>query len=230
LRKVNKLHFPEKAVAMLATSPKSSPYEDMFETTIPVGSTAVRMQGPRTAEDPSSRISFWWGITSAAIALARHVQSMGDELVGKRVLELGCGLGLAGVTAGLAGAEVLFTDYVKEALDFARRNTTLNGIPDKNAMFRILDWENADDLETFDLVLGSEIVYDYFLHGSLIGVLSRVVAAKGLVLLADRKRLCVSRFMGRLTSAGFMCTETVSNVQVSGFPTQEITVFALRRA
>jgi predicted nicotinamide N-methyase len=188
------------------------------------------MVGPRTAEDPSSRISFWWGITSAAIALARHVQSMGDELVGKRAVELGCGLGLAGITAGLMGAKVLFTDYVQDALDFAEKNAGLNGLPVENARFRILDWEGPGDLETFDLVLGSEIVYDYFFHGSLIRVLNGIVAPGGLVLLADRKRLCVSRFVGRLNDAGFLCSETVSQVRVNGFPPQEITVFALRRA
>ncbi len=188
------------------------------------------MLGPRTAEESSSRISFWWGITSAAIALAEHVQSIGGDLAGKRVVELGCGLGLAGITAGMAGANVLFTDYVQLALDFARSNAALNSLPAEKTRFRILDWEQAGDLETADLVLGSEIVYDYFFHGSLIGVMRRVLAPGGLVLLADRKRLCVSRFVGRLISQGFVCSETVSDVRVSGFPVQEITVFALRRA
>jgi predicted nicotinamide N-methyase len=155
---------------------------------------------------------------------------MGDELVGKRVLELGCGLGLAGITAGLMGAEILFTDYVQEALEFAERNAGVNGLPAENSRFRILDWERVGDLEAFDLILGSEIVYDYFFHGSLISLLRRAVAARGVVLLADRKRLCVSRFVGRLHDAGFLCSETVSEVRVSGFPTQEITVFSLRRA
>lgn len=210
--------------------PESDLSEDLFGITIPIGSSAVRMVGPRNAEDPSSRISFWWGITSSAIALALHVQSMGEELVGKRVVELGCGLGLAGITAGLMGAKVLFTDYVQEALDFAERNAGLNGLPAENARFQILDWERAGDLEPFDLILGSEIVYDYFFHGSLISLLRRAVAARGVVLLADRKRLCVSRFVGRLNDAGFLCSETVSEVRVSGFPRQEITVFSLRRA
>jgi predicted nicotinamide N-methyase len=213
----------------LTALPKSSPNEDVLDITIPIGPIVVRMQGPRTAEDPSSRISFWWGITSAAIALARHVQSMGKELVGKQVIELGCGLGLAGVTAALAGANVLFTDYAQTALHFAQKNAVLNGISPQQVRYRILDWEDADNIESFDLILGSEIVYDYFFHGSLISVLKRIVAPGGLVLLADRKRLCVSRFVGRLRNAGFTCTESVSNIEVEGFPSQEITIYALRR-
>jgi predicted nicotinamide N-methyase len=202
---------------------------DLFDTTIPIGLASVRMQGPCAAEETSSRISFWWGITSAAIALAGHVQSIEEQLAGKQVIELGCGLGLAGIAAGLAGGNVLFTDYVRTALDFAGRNAALNGIPSEKVKFRILDWENADVTESFDLILGSEIVYDYFFHGCLIDILRRLVAPDGLVLLADRKRLCVSRFAGRLISTGFICTEIVKDVRVAGFPPQEITIFALRR-
>ena len=81
------------------------------EISIPIGSLDVRMLAPRRREESDSRISFWWGITSAAIALARHMEARGS-LRGQRVVELGCGLGLAGITAGLLGADVLFTDYV----------------------------------------------------------------------------------------------------------------------
>ena len=38
------------------------------------------------------------------------------------MLELGCGLGFSGIVAGKMGAEVTFTDYLQEPLDFAKRN------------------------------------------------------------------------------------------------------------
>jgi len=154
---------------------------------------------------------------------------MNREFAGKRVVELGCGLGLAGITAGLCGASVMFTDYVEDALDFARRNAAINGLKAGDASFRALDWELSEDLEPVDCVLGSEILYDYFFHGSLISILKRIVRPGGSALLADRKRLCVSRFVGRLIDAGFQCSESTSVIQVDGFPVQEVTVFALRR-
>ncbi|HMK36753.1 MAG TPA: methyltransferase domain-containing protein [Desulfomonilaceae bacterium] len=199
------------------------------EKIVPVGSMEVRVIAPRISEESSSRISFWWGLTSASIALSRHVHSLGGNVSGKRVIELGCGLGLAGITAGLSGADVLFTDYVPSALDFSRKNAILNGLSDSHTRFHILDWEDSGELGTFDMILGSEILYDYFFHGSLVSIIRRCLAPDGVVLLADRKRLCVSRFMGRLASAGFSCWETVSTVTLSGFPCQEITVFSLSR-
>jgi predicted nicotinamide N-methyase len=198
------------------------------DISIPIGSLAVRMLAPRRREESDSRISFWWGITSAAVALARHMEAR-ESLRGQRVVELGCGLGLAGTTAGLLGADVLFTDYVPEALEFARKNAQLNGLTDQTIKSALLDWENPGKMEPFNIVLGSEILYDYFFHSSLIKLLQTILEPGGTVILADRKRLVVTRFLGRLADLGFRCVETRSQVVLAGFPEQEISIFTLDR-
>jgi predicted nicotinamide N-methyase len=198
------------------------------EIVIPVGTLSVRMCAPIEAEEIPDRLTFWWGITSAAVALARHLESSGG-LSGESVLELGCGMGLAGVTAGLLGGRVTFTDYVEDALGFARRNSMLNGLNETVTRYRVMDWENPLNHGTFSLVLGSEVVYDYFFHGCLQTLLERLLSPNGRVVLADRKRLCVSRFVGRMVGRGFLCEQTTSRVELEGFPDQEITIFTLRR-
>jgi release factor glutamine methyltransferase len=47
---------------------------------------------------------------------------------GERVLEIGSGLGLAAVLAARAGARVVATDVVPEAVEAIRRNAALNGV------------------------------------------------------------------------------------------------------
>jgi predicted nicotinamide N-methyase len=205
-----------------------APDDQPTEIEVPIGALSVHMNAPFAAEDEPDRLTFWWGITSSAVALARHLESVG-KIEGERVLELGCGTGLAGVTAGLLGGRVTFTDYVEEALSFARRNSRLNGLNDEDMSFTILDWENPTQKEPFSLVLGAEVVYDYYLHGSLLVVLEHMLALNGRIMLADRKRLCVSRFMGRMINRGFVCEETTSRVVAAGFPDQEITIFTLKR-
>ncbi len=200
------------------------------ELSIPVGDRHISMLAPQDEADSDSRITFWWGITSAAVALALHLESHGESFSGKRVIELGCGLGLAGITACLAGAHVLFTDYVPRSLEFAEKNARLNGLKEGAFETKVLDWEHPGDLPKFDAVLGSEIVYDYFFHGALIRLLEKVVQPNGTIFLADRKRLCVSRFIGRMTTAGFCSTETVCRVVLAGFPDQEISIFALSKS
>ncbi len=106
------------------------------EIVIPVGALSVRMSAPLAAEEVPDRLTFWWGITSAAVALARHLESSGG-LSGESVLELGCGTGLAGVTAGLLGGQVTFTDYVEDALTYARKNCLLNGLNEPATGYRV---------------------------------------------------------------------------------------------
>jgi predicted nicotinamide N-methyase len=198
------------------------------EIVVPVGNLLIRILAPRNQEDTGSRITFWWGVTSSAIALARYIESNEDEFADKRVLELGCGLGLAGITAGLVGSKVMFTDYVPQALEFTEKNALLNNIKDDDFRTSILDWDHPAIQEQFDVIFGSEIVYDYFFHGSLIRLLKRILKPNGRVLIADRKRLCVSRFIGRMIAAGFDCSEMIDRVVLSGFPDQEISIFNMR--
>jgi methylase of polypeptide subunit release factors len=47
---------------------------------------------------------------------------------GERVLEIGCGLGLAAVMAAKAGATVVATDVVPEAVETTRLNALVNGV------------------------------------------------------------------------------------------------------
>jgi predicted nicotinamide N-methyase len=202
---------------------------DIQDISIPVGSLRVRMHVPLSAHDPSERISFWWGITSAAIALARHIEGS-EEVAGQSVAELGCGLGLPGITAAMLGAHVTFTDYVPDALESARHNARINSVSEDSTTFRTCDWENPGQLGSFTLVMGSEVVYDYFFHGSLAGLLERIVAPQGRIILADRPRLCVQRFLGRMTQRGFACSETRERVMLECFPDQEVSLFTLKRA
>lgn len=198
------------------------------EISLPIGRLRVSIAGPRDQAESGDRISFWWGLTSAAIALSRYLEA-GGTLRGERIVELGCGLGLAGITAGLLGAKVTFTDYVVTALAHAELNCRLNGVRSAMTDFVTLDWEDPGDIGRFDLVLGSEVLYDYFTHSALIDLLGRILEPNGTILFADRKRLVVSRFLGRLTGKGFKCTEETMPVRIEGFPEQDVTIFALNR-
>jgi 2-polyprenyl-3-methyl-5-hydroxy-6-metoxy-1,4-benzoquinol methylase len=160
------------------------------------------------------------------VALSRHVEALG-ALSGERVLELGCGLGLVGITAGLCGAKVLLTDFMPHALESARINAAINGLDGSTTDFALVDWETPQDIGTFSTVVGAEVLYDYFFHGSLIQLILKILRPAGKVLFADRKRLAVDRFMGRMITAGFRCSEVRTPVQLDGFPEQEITIFEL---
>jgi hypothetical protein len=79
------------------------------------------------------------------------------------------------------------------------------------------------------MVIGSEIAYDYFSHSALIKLIEVLTASGGRIILAERKRLAVSRFVGRLRDRGFSSSETESLITDPGLPCQEITIFTLQR-
>jgi len=183
---------------------------------------------PPEQEEQGPRLSCWWGITAASVALSRRIAALGS-FPRKKAIELGCGLGLAGITAGLSGARVLFTDYGSEALRLAAENCRLNHLEENQTDFRVLDWETPREVGQFDLILGAEIVYDYFFHGSLIRLIGRILAPGGILIIADRKRLVVSRFIGRLIEGDFDCTEAQTLIRLEGFPEREISIFEIKR-
>ncbi len=194
---------------------------------ISVGGLQLSMVIPvGRSEKPGQRISFWFEITSAAVALSRYLQELGG-IEGRRALELGCGLGLVGITAGKLGAEITFSDYVGDALQLADVNARANGV--QKAAFRRLDWEQPGELGRYDLIVGAEILYDYFFHDSLLSIFGDALETDGTILLADRSRLVVERFLGRLVASGFRCNEVRDRVRMQGFYEQEISIYRLCR-
>lgn len=81
-----------------------------------------------------------------------------QPLVGRTVLDLGCGLGLTGAVAAARGARVCMVDAAQPALLFARLNTW--PWRDRVAVRR-LDWR-TDRLTPlrFELIVGADIIYD----------------------------------------------------------------------
>ena len=85
-----------------------------------------------------------------------------------KVLELGSGLEIGGISALYAGASrVAFTDYKEEMLEVALRNVQLNGVDVRLASGLVLDWNLPvfSQLQTWInddefVVIASEIVYD----------------------------------------------------------------------
>src|SRR3954467_3868236 len=78
---------------------------------------------------------YWAVLWRSGVALARKLD--GSDLRGRRVVELGCGLGVPSLAAARAGAEVLATDIDTDALSLVERNAQANGLAVETA---VVDW------------------------------------------------------------------------------------------
>src|SRR5205085_1266179 len=97
------------------------------------GGELTLLQPSDAAELPDDRdvewaplVPYWSVLWRSGIALAHDVSEA--DVAGRRVLELGCGLGVPSLAAARGGADVLATDGDEEALELLERNARENGV------------------------------------------------------------------------------------------------------
>lgn len=147
------------------------------------------------------RIPYWAELWPSAIALSRHILKIDRIGGGTEVLEIGCGLGLPGIVAGKKGARVTFTDYMDDALDFAKENWKQNNTSD--AMFQLLDWRNPDLSLATDVLLASDVAYEQRAFEPLLKTFDAMLKPGGLILLSEPGRKYMPAFFQKLEAAGY---------------------------
>jgi len=125
----------------------------------------------------------WAIVWPSGAALAEALAAAPERLAGRRALELGCGLGVAGLVAAHAGADVLATDAAPEAVVFAKHN--LRGTSARTA---VLDVRAPGAPGRFDVVMTADLLYDRGNVAPLLEAVPRLLAPGGEVWLADPGR------------------------------------------
>jgi predicted nicotinamide N-methyase len=173
------------------------------------------------------RIPYWADLWHAAIALGRYLDQ--EDLVrpGQPVLEIGCGLGLPGIVAGLLGGEVTLTDYLPEALTLARHNWRLN--LDRPVQTAVLDWRSPGDLPPASLVLASDVAYEARAFPALLPAFLRLTEPGGTIVLTEPNRAIARPFLDQLAAhPGFHARRTVIDVCWNDF-WKKVNVLELKR-
>jgi len=142
--------------------------------------------------DEEEFLPYWAELWPSGLALARHVATL--DLAGRRVLELGCGLGLPSLAAALRGADVLATDWAGDAIDLLRRNAERNGASIRVARVRWSEPEPLLRAAPWDLVLGADLLYEERNADQLAGLLPQLGAE---TLLAEPGRPYAKDFLER---------------------------------
>jgi predicted nicotinamide N-methyase len=115
---------------------------------------------------------YWSVLWRSGVALGRELD--GEEIRGLRVVELGCGLAVPSIAAARAGAIALATDADPEALDLVACNARANYVFVETAK---VEWAKPDELVArgpFDLVLGTDILYERSGVALLLNLLPRL--------------------------------------------------------
>lgn len=120
------------------------------------------------------RMPYWAAVWESAVALAGYLaeRNRDEPLAGRRTLDLGCGMGMAGAAMALLGAQVTLADIETACLLFARLNT----LPwSERCRVVRCDWQKDDLGERYEAIVGADVLYevdqwpfiDAFLHRHL---------------------------------------------------------------
>lgn len=154
-------------------------------------------------------------------ALAHLMQDF--EIGGKRILEVGCGIGLASLLLSQRGADITATDHNPDAGVFLLENVKLNGgqpIP-----FVRTGWSEAvSDLGRFDLIIGSDLLYDPQCVPMLSAFVHQHARDRCEIILIDPGRGFSGRFCRRMETLGYAASshQAVGRDEATPFKGREL--------
>lgn len=134
-----------------------------------------------------------------ALAMATHVVD------GKRVLELGCGLGLASLVLRRRGVEIVASDHHPLTEVFLAYNAALNDLG--AVTYRRMDWmTGSEGMGRFDLIIGSDVLYERAPALALAALLPSLARPACEVVISDPSRGHAGVFTRSLAGHGFRLT------------------------
>lgn len=127
-------------------------------------------------------------------------------ILGRRILEVGCGLGLSSMVLQRRGADITATDRHPLAGEFLGRNAALNDL--SPIPYLIAQWAGPNPrLGSFDLIIGADVLYEAEHAGLLAGFFATHANPCAEILIADPGRGHGNALNRAMQAQGFRCTE-----------------------
>lgn len=183
----------------------------------------------KRAQICSASWSLFGQLWPASWALAGAVKRI--DIKNRRIIELGCGLGLPSLVLHSRGANVTASDRHPLSEPFLDYNAALNNL--SSLPYLDLAWQLSDsdtDVGLFDLIIGSDILYERDHAEMLAALVNRLAAAKAKVLITCPGRGYRNRFSRLLQASGFELTETTMPFTEDEAPPYRGRLLCYRRA
>lgn len=178
----------------------------------------------------TDNVPYGFLLWESAIALASYMEEHPEFVQNRRILELGAGLGFAGLVAQSLGGQVSQTDHIPDVLSLAAHNAQQNGLEGIERF--VADWRRWKSREQYDVLLGSDILYQKLMHPYLTAVFDVALAPGGILLLSDPLRPQAFQFVSQLEHRGWrftLDTLKVPNEGIVGGKEIEIALYVGRR-
>lgn len=156
------------------------------------------------------------GISSASWCMFGQLWPAGQILAnamsiipieGKRILEIGCGLGLSSLVLKKRSADITASDHHPLAASFLQYNADVNAI--KRVHYVDLSWKKPNaTLGRFDLIIGSDILYERDHAQMLSDLVIRHAKPTAEIITTDPGRGVSAAFSRAMLAQGFRIEET----------------------
>jgi predicted nicotinamide N-methyase len=171
------------------------------------------------------RLPYWADIWASAIGLSEFILENKAYLKGKKVLEIGCGIGLPGIVAARCGASVYMTDYLEDALQLAQLNWFSN--TNEQGHFELMDWREPQAHLKADIVLASDVAYEERAFQPLLSAFPNLVREKGEIWISEPNRAWAKPFFKTLDQKGWLAASKDYAIQQEGLASR-VTVSRIR--
>jgi len=138
-------------------------------------------------KDGEDRLPYWNEIWPSSLALAGWLAEMQDDIKGKNCRDMGSGVGFTALLGKWLGAEVTAMDYEPQAIEYAKVNEFLNGIP--GVQWVVEDWRKPQlPAESFDRVWAGDIMYEEGFAQPIAAYLAAMLKSGGKAWIAEPGR------------------------------------------
>lgn len=120
----------------------------------------------------------------------------------KRILEVGCGIGLSSLLLNHLQADITATDFHPAVQGFLDKNVLLNN--DTKIPFVLANWQEINaELGLFDLIIGSDLLYEEEHTLLLASFIERHANKQCKIIIVDPGRGRLRKFCKKMNSMGF---------------------------
>ncbi|KAG4100532.1 hypothetical protein H8356DRAFT_1659731 [Neocallimastix lanati (nom. inval.)] len=180
-------------------------------------------------------------VWDGAYILSKYLYRL--KLKNKKCIELGCGTGLVGISAWTYGADITLTD-IEDVIPLVNENVWTNvdtilskanndtKLSKEKIKIKSLEWgaENCKNLDVYDIVFGSEILYYSKSHKALIETLQHICDENTLcVFIYKTRKLGEEQFFELAKNEGFSIEFIDNRKLISEFQDSEYHLFYMKK-
>ena len=146
--------------------------------------------------DANTAFPFWAKIWPSSKAMSAFLALEPNWIIGKKVLEIGAGVGLPSFSIAHVAREVIVTDHAPEAVALINKNINYLCVGNMTAL--CLDWNDFTGDVSAETVLLSDVNYAPEAFGPLLRLIETLLEKGAVIIIATPERIMAASFVQAL--------------------------------